>query len=862
VSRPKVPREGITGDALREAAATEFGQVRDLLQSALRGNYGLGQNDWVCMLAVYPDKVVVQRDGKQFEFTYAIDDSNVVTLGAAVEVNMTPVPVAMREAAATENSAVYNLVYAAIRKVNSNIYDIVAMYPDRAVVRGEGGRQYAYPFTIDDNNQVQLGSPYEVVSTHVAANAAPMREASAHNDPSAAAAGTGQKTNNSGTGDDIAHLQNQGMVSHAVFLEALKGDDGQPQSRYLVRIIRAGTSLNQVTYPATVLREATPLFNGVRVFVKSDEDHLKGKGKDFRQLVGKLSGAKFVESGGGEIQATLDVLDSSDVASKLREAVQRDMTDLFGLSIDASGTSKKSGQLREATRITKVDSVDLIIEPGAGGQFIRFAEAAANQEEDTMLRQQMLDEIRRRDASRADNLVNATDEAILTAYREAVAAASNGVTPEQLQDAFRMVEARAEARVSIAASRLPAPLQERLTQRFTEAASFTAEDVTNAIEAERQLLGRLVEGAQVRGLGDLTIEMGEGRAEKVQKMLDEFFDRSRGSRLSFREAYVEITGDRHVTGLIQNCDEGRLREAAGERNFREAVSSATFGNILGDSITRAMIREYGAGTAYQDWRWMCDVVPLTDFREQQRTRMGGYGNLPAVAENGPYAALQSPTDEVAKYKATKRGGIETLSLEAIANDDVGLIRRIPLALSTAAGRTLYEFVYGFLDTNPVIYDGVALFHATHNNLGTTALTDASYNAGRLAIRQQTEKDSGKRLGLSLRHLVIPAELEEGAYDMFRRDTNLDASFTQTSKPTVHVVDHWTDTNNWFGACDNSQCPLIEVGFYGGREDPELFVQDLPTQGSLFSNDQIKYKIRHIYGGVVRDFRGWYGAIVA
>jgi hypothetical protein len=201
-------------------------------------------------------------------------------------------------------------------------------------------------------------------------------------------------------------------------------------------------------------------------------------------------------------------------------------------------------------------------------------------------------------------------------------------------------------------------------------------------------------------------------------------------------------------------------------------------------------------------------------------------------------------------------------METIANDDVGLLRRIPMGLATSAGRTLYEFVYGFLDSNALIYDGLALFVAGHNNLGTAALDATSFAAARLRMKQQTEQDSGKRLGITLRHLVIPSDLEETAYNLFQRGTNNDQTFVQSRVPTVHVVDHWTDVNNWYAAADNSQVPLIELGFYGGNQDPELFVQDMPTQGSLFSNDQIKYKIRHIYSGAVRDYRAFDGSIVA
>lgn len=763
-------------------------------------------------------------------------------LAAAIAATGIVGDVALREAAATEMGDVMTLVRDAINKAHKTSGDaeyyseLDSVFPDHAVVRCRG-RYFSYPYTIADDNAVTLGAPTEVTVDYKPVGA---RVAEA---------------------------------APGVFIEALSAATASAP-RYLVRVIRAGTSLNGVDYPAAVLREAVALFDGVRVFVKNDDAHVKGEAtaKDFRALVGKLTEPRFVEADGGEIQAVLDVLESAEIAPKLREAVTRRMTDLFGLSIDAEGNAKKKGKFREATKLTKVSSVDLIIEPGAGGQVIRFVESV--QEPNMKLRQAMIAAIAAMSAPRAAALADATEDEVLNAYREAVQAEPNTTTATKSQpgagepapvtaadvDArIRMVEARASARVAIAGSNLPVIVQERLVQRFSEAASFTDADVQTAITGEREFLAKLREGQpQISGLG--RIEPGEDRSEKVQSMFDNFFDRSKPA-VSFREAYIEVTGDRMVTGMMSNVDRQRLREAAGA-NFREAVSASTFADILGDSITRAMIREYGTLEAYGDWRWLCDVVPVNDFRSQERTRMGGYGNLPAVNENGSYDPLTSPGDDKATYAVTKRGGTETVSLEAIANDDVGLLRRIPMALATAAGRTLYEFVFDFLATNAAIYDTVALFHATHANLGTAALDATSFAAARLAMKKQQELSSNKRLGITLRHLAVPSDLEETAYDLFVRSTNNDESFTQSRKPTVHVVDYWTDANNWFATADNSQVPLIEIGFYGGAEEPSLFVQDNPTQGSLFSNDQVKYKIRHIYSGAVRDYRGLYGAIVA
>ena len=55
---------------------------------------------------------------------------------------------------------------------------------------------------------------------------------------------------------------------------------------------------------------------------------------------------------------------------------------------------------------------------------------------------------------------------------------------------------------------------------------------------------------------------------------------------------------------------------------------------------------------------------------------------------------------------------------------------------------------------------------------------------------------------------------------------------------------------------------IGMVFLDGNEEPELFVQDNPTVGSMFSNDKLTYKERFIFGGNVTNFRGFDKSVVA
>lgn len=648
------------------------------------------------------------------------------------------------------------------------------------------------------------------------------------------------------------------------FIEASATSAG----RWRIRVIRGGPSLNGNYYPEGVLREAVPMFEGVRVFAKSDTEHLAGAGKDVRNLVGALKNAAFVEGTGGnrgEVHADLVLIEpDGPIAVKIREAWERGLTGLFGFSIDARAKAQPKTvggkRFREAVQFLSVASVDLIVEPGAGGGIIQLLEAKGA----VMDRTVIISILEAGGHLRDRDVDSLTDEQLVALMREAAGPRQPDPAPAQpappqpaavTPDDLRMVEARATMRERIARSKLPAAAQTRLAGRFAGLERFTEAEVEDAIRDEAEYLAQFTPTGTVTGLGGQRVHMVESQFEKVEDMLDAFFDpdhaQHRHAR-SFKECYVVMTGDHRVTGSMRHADEARMREALG---------SSSFDAVLGDSITRRLVSDYRTPDRYNVWRQLAETVPVNDFRTQERTRFGGYGDLPAVAQAGSYDPLTSPTDEVATYAVTKRGGTEKVTLEMIKNDDVGAIRRIPIALSRAAKRTLGKFVLDFLATNPLVYDGVALFHASRGNLLTVALDKTSFAAGRLAMLKRTEMDSGDRLGIGPANLWVPQDLEETAVDLFRRNTEQDKTFVQSLSPAVIPVWYWTDPDNWFLTADKMDVPTIEIGFLDGNEEPELFVQDMPNVGSMFSNDQLTWKIRHIYGGNAIDDRGFVGSIV-
>ena len=754
---------------------------------------------------------------------------------------------ALRAAASTELNQVIGLVGAALHarydatKKPGEAYawfEIEALYPDRVIVCKDR-RYWQLGYAIDKDNQVKLEEPIEVLEQF-----APVKEA-------------------------VVHVDGIGALGPALTSFLRESNDTEGKS-WDVIIVKAGQSKNGVFYPDATLKESVSQFEGARVYVKSDQAHLKEDVKDVERLFGWLSGVRFVEGKAtdtGYLAGTLNVgAQFAGLRETIVDAWKRGKKDLVGLSINAYGKLKKVREgLSRALSITQVSSVDLIVDPAAGGALVRLVEAADPKENSSVLRDAMLAKIKAKFPN--FDATGVTDQEVMAKYSEAIAAdlppakatdkAGEPMTRDEFNQAMRLVEARVAARAKIERCGLPVPAVTKLldwanrqdNEHLTEAA------VDATIKAEREYLARFTESGKVviSGLEGATVE---DRSKKIADMLDAFFDpahKEHRSVTSFREAYVEITGDKRVTGRIENCDVSRMSESLGV--LRESLDSTSWSNVLGNAITRRLVADYRRPNQYDIWRQVATIGNASDFRTNERTRFGGYGDLPAVAQGAAYQALGSPTDEKATYAVTKRGGTEDITLEMIKNDDVGSIRQIPIKLSRSAKRTLAKFVLDFYRTNPVIYDGVVFFHATHANLGAAALDATSLAARRLAMLKQTEADSLDRLGIGPKFLLVSVDGQEAAVNLFNRSTNNDKTFIQQNALEILPVWYWTDANDWVLQADPMDLPTIEIGFLDGNEEPELFVQDNPTVGSLFTNDKVTYKIRHIFGGNVLNFRG-------
>lgn len=426
-------------------------------------------------------------------------------------------------------------------------------------------------------------------------------------------------------------------------------------------------------------------------------------------------------------------------------------------------------------------------------------------------------------------------------------------------------------RNKLAECNLPQPVKNYLLAQFDKK-KFAEADLDAAIAGQQRILAE-INPNPVNNRG-MDIQVGRDAVDKSQLQLEwmlmSHLHKARlteAERKIFKEAgidekmysikdwYRNFTGDTNVTGR-PNGNNGLLSES---------IITTGFTNALASTLHRIAVAEYRL-LPYDDWKKLCSRIGgVTDFRSNERVRWGGYGNLPTVNQGGSYNALTTPNDEKATFSVTKKGGTEDVTLEAIKNDDVGLIASIPVRMGRAAKITLYEFVMDMIIGNPTIYDSVALYHATHgSNLLNVALNSTSYLAARNVMKNQTEKDSLKKLGLPPKYLLVAngSDNEKTAYELTTQAWNKHndkSDFHQTFGVEPIPVIHQSNANNWRLVADPNFTPTIEVGFLDNQEEPEIFVQDMPNVGSFFTNDKTTFKIRHIYGGDILDYRGFVGS---
>lgn len=489
---------------------------------------------------------------------------------------------------------------------------------------------------------------------------------------------------------------------------------------------------------------------------------------------------------------------------------------------------------------------------------------------------------------------------------------------EKLEKDIQMREKRLVVKERVSDSGLPKTAQERIIAVLEgNLLESTDESVDAAIQTEREYIATLKESGQITGLGSANAPATDVKVLKDQH--DTFVDAWMGyfgkedenkvpRFRSFREGYWKITeamGGRvplnqetqskvmwiafqNAISGSEHTDQAEHLEMLREnwpsmarslpKRFRESIDTASLPVTFGEAFDRRAQRAYSQDSR-QDWRDLAtSIEDLKDLNNKKHIiRVGAFNDLVTIAEKEAYPEITptTQTEEEALLGVDKHGGIVIVSWEAMLADNDSFLRMIPDRMGQAAIRTLQKAVFDPLESNvnlPATSNN--LISTGHNNIVASTLTYANLVTAVEQMQNQTELDSGEKLGLEPATLWVPVELRQEAVEILESTVKITAGEDSTVRSFINKLGLEIKVTRGLGltAGTTDQAYLtarkedsegIAVGFLNGREEPEIFRQspvDTPNVGLAFSADQMTLKIRHVWGIITVDFRFVQGLI--
>lgn len=296
------------------------------------------------------------------------------------------------------------------------------------------------------------------------------------------------------------------------------------------------------------------------------------------------------------------------------------------------------------------------------------------------------------------------------------------------------------------------------------------------------------------------------------------------------------------------------RNMTDEMLVREALTgTGAFPGILSNVANKSMAQAYQeAPTTFQLWTGRGSN---SDFKAATRYRLSEADSLELIRENGEFKAGEMTEASVTASVATY-GKTFSLTRQAIINDDLGALNQMPAKYGAAAKRMIDNMVYKVLTDNPTI-EGAALFHNSHKNLGSGALSVASLGAAKAAMAKQKNIGGKESLNIQPAFLIVPVDLEVVAAQLINSvvdpSKNNAAVNPFANKLTVVSTPILSDSSQavWYLASAPGFCPTVEVTYLNGVDSPTI------ESAVQFDTLGIKYRIYQDVGVNLLDFRGLY-----
>ncbi|HEY2454136.1 MAG TPA: ClpP-like prohead protease/major capsid protein fusion protein [Scandinavium sp.] len=279
-------------------------------------------------------------------------------------------------------------------------------------------------------------------------------------------------------------------------------------------------------------------------------------------------------------------------------------------------------------------------------------------------------------------------------------------------------------------------------------------------------------------------------------------------------------------------------------------SSSDFAHILMDAATKSALAGWDdAEETFDKWT---RTGELPDFKPGNRVGLEAFPSLRQVRPGAEYK-YATLNDSGAVIRLATYGELFSIDRQAIINDDMSFITRIPASMGRAAKATIGDLVYATLTENPD-FNGEQLFSEDRNNYISGDLDVDNLAAARSMMKRQ--KSGDRTLNISPAFLLVPTMLEAYA-DQILHSTSVPGAENNSGikNPVLNMAEIIAEPRldeageeDWYLAARKGS-DTIEVAYLDGNAAPTV------ESTSGFTVDGVTMKVRIDAGVAPMDYRG-------
>lgn len=354
-----------------------------------------------------------------------------------------------------------------------------------------------------------------------------------------------------------------------------------------------------------------------------------------------------------------------------------------------------------------------------------------------------------------------------------------------------------------------------------------------------------------------------------------------GKHIELFEMFESWRDDEEVQTAVAESEGWELQEGTGAPEGR-----ADFPLFLLTTIRHRLRKGFKRRASI--WDQYMGVERAEDFREHTTSQLNGLSGMGPVPEFDEYPRIRSSEEMGPSFSVGKHGGVYGVTYEMVINDEANVIlNRTPTELGRMSAAYVSQVAVALIESNPNWIDGKPFFTSearsglpTGNELTGAAAEPTEDNLVSVIeqMRNTTDSDGfpidiepenvltrSERVRLNFKRIArsqetVGAQAPASATSMDKGNMNPLAGEDEILPGRVIVEQYLKDPNDWI-LFANVERPAFLVAFLRDKRDPMIGIEDPGVRDQGGGNDpytldfdEIRFKLRHVFGVAVGDPR--------